>query len=241
MSRSNVAFLALLVPGFVGCVSGTQGYTNQKLKENPPSSSSLLVMAPDVQLFELTAGGGLEPKADWTEMAEKHVTVGVIEELRAKKLHLVPYEPPPEGSPQEHDNLQLVKLHQAVLQAILTHHYNPNLKAHLPGKHGRFDWTLGPGVGRLRGDKKADYVLFVWMRDSYASGGRAALVAISSIFSPLTGTRASGGEQAGFASLVDLETGDVVWCNALYRESGDLRTEEKARKAVQMLIGDLPL
>ena len=41
-------------------------------------------------------------------------------------------------------------------------------------KHGKFEWTMGSGVRRLRGDKKADYVLFILMRDSYSSGGRAA-------------------------------------------------------------------
>lgn len=241
MFRSVMAALALFLPGFAGCASPTQGYTTERLRDQPPSRSTLLVMAPDVKLFELTAGGGLEPKADWTEAAEKHVAVGLIDELKAKKLNLVLYEPPPEGSAREHDDLQLVKLHAAVVRAILTHQYNPNLKEHLPAKRGKFSWTMGPGVGRLRSNKRADYVLFVWLRDSYSSGGRAALIAISSIFSPITGYRASGGEQAGFASLVDLETGEVVWCNALERESGDLRTEEPARNAVRLLVGSLPL
>jgi hypothetical protein len=233
--------LGLFLLSSFGCGSSTQGYTAQGLKDRVQASPTLLVMAPDVQLFELTTGGVLEPKDEWTQQAEKHVAVGLVEELKAKKLNLVAYDPPPKGSVQEHDDLQLVKLHAAVLKAILIHHYSLNLKAHLPAKKGKFDWTMGPGVARLSGDKKANYVLFVWMRDSYSSGGRAALVAVSSIFSPITGSRASGGEQAGFASLVDLESGNVVWCNALYRQAGDLRTEDPARKAVRYLLDGFPL
>jgi len=195
-------------------------------------------MAPDVELYELTAGGGLEPKADWTQEAGKHVLTGLVEELRAKQLSLVPYEPQPKGSKEEHDAVQLVKLHGATCKSILVHHYME--QSRLPAKKGKFDWSMGNGVRRLRGDKKADYVLFLFMRDSYSSGGRAALVAVTSIFSPVTGSRASGGEQLGFASLVDLESGDVVWCNLLYRQAGDLRTAEKARTAVQYLLDGFP-
>jgi hypothetical protein len=238
MRRFSGVALALALAGSAGCVGGTASSTREHFKEQAPASPTVLVMAPDVELYELTAGGGLEPKADWTEEAEKHVTVGLIEELRGKQLQLVPYQPHPKGSPEEHGDLQLVKLHGAMLKSILVHHYI--VQSRLPAKRGKFDWSMGSGVQRLRGDKKADYVLFVFMRDSYSSGGRAALVAVTSIFSPITVTRASGGEQAGFASLVDLESGDVVWCNLLYRQAGDLRTAEKARRAVQYLLEDFP-
>lgn len=239
MSKSAGLPAVLVLACSVGCGSSTQSFVAEGLKEKAKSSPSLLLMAPDVQLFELTAGGVLEPKADWTEQAEKHVAKSLVEQLRERKLNLVAYEPAPPGSAREHADLQLLRLHDAVLSSILVHHYNPN--ARLPAKRGKFDWTLGPGVRRLRGDKKADYVLLVWLRDSYATGGRTALVALSSIFSPITGYAASGGQQAGFVSLVDLETGDVVWCNALYRKSGDLRTEEPARQVVRYLLEDFPL
>ena len=55
--------------------------------------------------------------------------------------------------------------------SILTHHYGV-LK--LPNKDGKFDWTLGEGVKALREDADADYALFVFLRDSYASAGRKA-------------------------------------------------------------------
>ncbi len=55
------------------------------------------------------------------------------------------------------------------------------------------------------------------------------------------GVGLQGGMQVGFASLVDLQTGDVVWFNRLVNQAGDLRTVEPARKAVDELLTDFPL
>jgi hypothetical protein len=39
-----------------------------------------------------------------------------------------------------------------------------------------------------------------------------------------------GGVQSGFASLVDLRTGDIVWFNQLGRATGDLRSRSPRAK-----------
>ena len=57
----------------------------------------------------------------------------------------------------------------------------------------------------------------------------------------LAGIALQGGMQVGFASLVDLETGDVIWVNRLISQAGDLRTVEPARKAVDELLAGFPL
>ena len=49
-----------------------------------------------------------------------------------------------------------------------------------------------------------------------------------------------GGQQIGFASLVDLTTGEVVWFNHLHSTAGDLRTSEPAKKTVALLMSGLP-
>ena len=38
-----------------------------------PSGASVVVMPADIELFEISAGGVTEPRADWTELAERHV------------------------------------------------------------------------------------------------------------------------------------------------------------------------
>jgi hypothetical protein len=82
----------------------------------------------------------------------------------------------------------------------------------------------------------ARYGLFVWIRDSYASAERkAAMVALA-----LLGVGISGGIQVGYATLVDLETGQVLWFNRLARGSGDLREPASAAETIDSLIRGFP-
>jgi hypothetical protein len=57
----------------------------------------------------------------------------------------------------------------------------------------------------------------------------------------LFGVVPQGGMQLGFASLVDLQTGQIVWFNRLVSPAGDLRTPEAAEKAIQELLVNNPL
>jgi hypothetical protein len=54
----------------------------------------------------------------------------------------------------------------------------------------------------------------------------------------LLGVGVQGGTQVGFASVVDLRTGDIVWFNRLLRPQGDLRTPEAAAETVRALVSD---
>ena len=87
----------------------------------------------------------------------------------------------------------------------------------LPTKK-EFDWSLGSGTRALADEYDADYALFVTMRDSFASGGRAALI----VFGAILGVGIRGGSRYGFASLVDLRTGDIVWFNQLASGLGNV-------------------
>jgi hypothetical protein len=83
----------------------------------------------------------------------------------------------------------------------------------------------------------ADYAMFVFVRDSYSSSGRRAL----QVFGALAGISVQGGVQVGFASLVDLRTGNIVWFNRLISGTGDMRTERPAQRTVDELIKDIPI
>ena len=48
------------------------------------------------------------------------------------------------------------------------------------------------------------------------------------------------GHEGGFASLIDLRTGDIVWVNHVPSGVGELRDKEDARKTVEQLFKDLP-
>jgi hypothetical protein len=224
--------LAALALGLltVGCAV-TSG-TARKNSTPPVRGQRVLVMDPDVELYVLTAGGLLEPNAEWTGAARGHVAAALIEELRSKGLDPTSYAPPQDPD-QKHAHDQLLKLHDVVAGVAI------GGGMMLPTKKGGLDWSLGDGVRTLREAHGVDYGLFVVLRDSYASGGRHAMgigVAILSL-----GTVAMPmGQQRGAASLVDLRTGNIVWVNNLFSSVGDLRTADSARKAVKSLMGSLP-
>ena len=46
--------------------------------------------------------------------------------------------------------------------------------------------------------------------------------------------------EGGFASLVDLKTGEIVWFNLVKVGAGELREEDGARLAVETLFENLP-
>ncbi len=56
----------------------------------------------------------------------------------------------------------------------------------------------------------------------------------------LFGVGVPGGSQVGYASLVDLNSGQVLWFNRLLRASGDLREAEKAAETLDALLERFP-
>ena len=228
--------LFLVIVVLTGCAQ-TTAHTRSEAFRHPVAGTRILLLPAHIELYELSAGGLAEPKAEWTAQAQAHITAALKEEMATRKAQLILYQPPKNDPAKEHAHIQLVKLHDAVWGAILTHQYG--FGPSLPTKKGKFDWSLGQGTNVLREDQDADYGLFILLRDSYASPGRivaAAVVSALNLFYVHP-----GGRQIGFASLVDLLTGDIVWFNWLESGTGDLRTDEPARKTVQQLLTDFPL
>lgn len=193
-------------------------------------SEKILLMPVDVELFSLSAGGVAEPRADWTAAALGHMKVAIAHkkmQLRASVVEL------PEGAADEFE--EQVGLHAAVASSIALHHSTGGMWA-LPSKAGLLDWTFSDAVQPLQARSGARYGLFVWVRDSYATAERkAAMVALA-----LLGVGVSGGVQTGYASLVDLQTGRVVWFNRLARATGDLREAAAAKESIEALLSNFP-
>ena len=225
--------LACLLPLLSGCA--TQQSVNPA---SPPlftaGQQTVLLMPIEVELFELTAGGLQDPRADWTEAANRYVTAALKKENEERNLSLISYQESGLSFEEKQELRQIIKLHQAVGVAMLQHQRIPALR--LPTKKGVFDWSMGESVRALRRDTNARYALFVYLRDSYASSGRVALNIVTAV---LFGV-AQGGAQVGYATLVDLETGQIAWFSSLARGSGDLRTQEAADEAIDLLLEELP-
>lgn len=233
-----VAILALLLGGCTTTVneSHTGGDSGQQL--NLKAQSARVVLMPlDIELSELTAAGLREPKAGWTESARGHVTQALEHYLAKRNLQLRQYQRPTDSQSANRD-IQLEKLHATVGGTILYHYYDQMNR--LPTKGSTMDWTLGLAARDMGTQQQAEFALFVFLRDSYATAGRKAAVVASSIISIIGTPRVSGGERVGFASLVDLRNGKVAWFNVLYSDTGDMREAKPAAEVIDVLMDGFP-
>lgn len=201
---------------------------------------SVVVVEPDIELSLVTAGGLQEPRREWTQKARRIYPEAVGRLLARNGTDRRPDFDIPDDLPPPSRLGQVLRLNEAVATSIAIY-TRPG--STLATKQRRLDWTLGPGVDELRKATGADYALFTYVRDSYASDGRNALRMLGFVAGLAMGTVVDigGGQLVGVATLVDLRTGQVVWFNLLAKQSGDLREPGGADKAVAQLLGGLPL
>ena len=230
-SRSRIFFSLVALALFSGCTVTQNVQTIDRLesvKENP----HVILMPPDIKYYLLTAGGVPEPHKEWTDAAQENFTAAITDFSQAIGSDLTIIDRDNIGEVE----IEYEALHSAVGMTILNHHFG---LVTLPSKaNGEiFDWSLGPGVQRLAEQHDADYGLFVFYRDYQASGGRVAFAILAAA---AVGAAVPMGAEQGFASLVDLRTGDIVWFNVVGAGSGEMRDKEGAVVAVNTLFKDIP-
>ena len=227
MKNLIVAAVAALM--FAGCA--VQPTNVQKLDrlESVGENPRIVLMPPDIRYYLLTASGVTEPNKEWTDAAQVNfaeATLAYAEGIGADLKILAKDNLGPE-------EIRYETLHSAVGLTVLNHHFGVNK---LPSKGEEFDWSLGPEISAIGANHEADYALFVHYRDYQASGGRIAFA----ILAAAAGVGVSAGAEGGFASLVDLKTGDIVWFNVVSVGSGELRDKAGAATAVKALFADIP-
>lgn len=231
-NRLRLAMVLLTLAMVGGCAS-TQVRTVKDPSGKPLAvAGNVVLIEPDIELAELGAGGLAEPRKEWTTAARQLYPQAARELLATKGIRMAPDFILPADAGPDNRLRQLTLLSQAVSMSILQY-ARSNGPGTLRNKHGKFDWSLGPGAAELRAATGADYGLFTYIRDSYASGGRKAMRIIGLV---ALGGDIGGGTQIGIASLVDLRTGQVVWHNLLVDQTGDLRNLPGARETAGDLL-----
>ena len=229
-ARGAPAATAIILWFALAGPAGAQGKNRADGFSLLPKNAKVVIMPTDIELFSISAGGIPEPKADWTEAATRHFKAALIEKkksLGATALEL---------SDRDADEVaEINTLHAAIARSVSLHHFGPSY-FQLPTKAGKLDWSLGETVRVIKDKTGADYALFSWIRDSYASGERVATMIVLALF----GVGVPGGSQVGYASLVDLNTGQIVWFNRLLRAGGDLREADKAVETLNTLLDKFP-
>ena len=193
-------------------------------------AAKVVVMPVDVELFSISAGGVAEPKADWTASALTHMKSAMVAKTNAIGLNTTVME---EAVADEFG--EQVGLHAAVARAIAIHHGSGGVWA-LPTKEEKLDWSFADSMRPIESKTGSRYGLFVWVRDSYASPERKALM----IGMALLGVGLGGGIQTGYATLVDLQSGQVLWFNRLISSTGDLRDAKSAASSIDSLLAGFP-
>ncbi|MEJ7926028.1 hypothetical protein WG908_04570 [Sphingobium sp. AN641] len=200
----------------------------------PTGSARIVLMRPSISVGEQSTGGMFEPNADWTMQARDNLAraiaavqgqlgnsvVDIIEPVGADAAALAEYQ----------------GLFSTVADQVIVYQFFPGNRLPTKKRKDSFEWTMGPGVATLPGLAGADYALFIATEDQFGSTGRKAV----QLLAALGGVSVPVGVHKGFAGLVDIRTGDLVWLNADLQMGGDVRTAEGAQRRVAQLFEGFP-
>lgn len=235
LTRTMALAAVLLVLG--GCVQ-VQPYLAKEI--TPPTEPvRVLLMPPDVAMLEVAVAGVPLPRADWTTQAQVGLVEAVEDVLESHGAEMLRYRRAEGVVPYADEHLEAVALHEAVLQTILTYRYAPAQRGlSLSTKPEGLDWTLGESVAAIRADYDADYALFLIYRQATSTAARAFLAAASVV---LFGAIQPTSQSLGFASLIDLDSGAVIWTNLLQGQSLDVNEPDGIYGRGIELLSGLPL
>lgn len=205
---------SLMASAAVAAMSATHPALSQNLEARP---KKVVLLPPQVFVFELSAGGVPTRMSDWEATARGNLTAAATRLARESRLfELVPT---PQLTTAELDQLDAhIGLYDRVAQSVFI--YGRGEQAAWAHKKNEFDYTVGPGLAFLREQTGADAALIVLGSDFISSGGRKAAFAaglLLGIVMPL-------GQSFITAGVVDLTTGDVQWMSFDSSSSLDTRT-----------------
>ena len=220
-----IGILALLV----GCAAPSKVYHSPDALA-APVQPAVLILPPDVLINVKTAGGTVEPRADWTETVSMKLGDALQQHLYENGVRFVEY------GPQLLDqDVGVIRQTNVLLDAIEL----SQLRNTIGG--GR-EYRLGEDeTSRLR-EFGTDYALLVVLRANRASGGRQAVAILAAI-----GGVAVETSSATFRSaLIDMRNGHIKWANfdiAALADIGDPVDSDATRwgKAVEHLLREAPL
>jgi hypothetical protein len=197
----------------------------------PPPGAAIVVVEPDVKLALLAVNARTIAKPDWSAAARDHIALQARTAVAGRGRAALTLSRA-DASPQAR---QILLLHDAMRVSMRTAETGDPAP---PTMHRDRAWTLGAGARSLAAENAATHALIIACDGDFTSALRAVFVvgaAAAGVLAPTGLTRAS-------ASLVDLETGDIVWKNSVVaRPDQDVRTSEGAQAFVATLLDGAPL
>jgi hypothetical protein len=198
----------------------------------------ILLLRPRIKVGAQSTGGDFEPNADWTAQARQNVAAALNQAQGSLGNRIIVQEEPAGDAAQV--SADYMALFTALAGSVREFQFFRGNR--LPTKlrdnrNGNFDWTLGPGVSAIPGAADADYALFINTEDHYGSTGRKIFQVLAALG---PGVAIRSGLHRGYAALIDLRTGHLLWLNADDQMGGDVRTTDGAQRRVQQLLEDFP-
>ena len=235
------AFMAALIFALVSNCGSVlaQEHTAVRQGFSLPANSgkTILLFRPIIRVGAQSTGGMFEPNADWTAQGREQLGIS-LKQLQDRLGNRVIEAPEPVAEEalllSEH-----MSLFAAVSNSVINYQFFVGNRLPTKKRDNRndvFEWTLGPQVAELPGADEADYGLFIYTEDQYGSTGRKLLQFAAAV----AGVGVQSGVHSGYAGLVDLKTGELLWLNADSQMGGDVRTSEGAQKRMRQLLEEFP-
>lgn len=230
---------ALLAALVLSLVAATPAVAQEKTGLKPgfvlkPGTARIVVMRPSIKVGAQSTGGLFEPNADWTDQARQNIARALATAQGGLGNVVVDYAEPIGADAARVAEYQ--ELFSSVASSVITYQFFKGNRLPTKKRKDQFEWSLGPNVGKLPGFDGADYALFLTTEDHHGSTGRKVL----QLFAALANVPVTAGVHKGYAGLVDLRTGELVWLNADGQMGGDVREADGATKRVAQLLEGFP-
>ncbi len=238
MHRSTVKILmgfaaAALLVIFTGCMPAVKWGVHPDLTERAKVVHAIGVAPASVKIYQLSAGGVKELMSEWSDAGRRNVMSAVCAEIARKSVAVKTVEAEKETAGELED---VFRLYEAIATSITWHTY-PGEDL-FPEKVKRFEYSVGP-IDRILKKGKSDALLVVYAHDEISTGGRKALMALSSV--PLIGGAAPRrGITAVSMGLFD-RAGALLWYNDLGNAGDfDLRDARSTAVVINHVMATFP-
>jgi len=235
MLRGIVRTAALVAALSLSVSAGAQEKTGNKPGFSLlPGTVRIMLMRPAIHVGAQSTGGLYEPNADWTAQARENIGQALRECQGRLGNQIIVYDDGTTGDGPV--TAQYANLFGTLADSVIEYQFFKGNRLPTKVRRDAFDWGMGNGLAALQSLKGADYGLFINTLDEYGSTGRKVLQVVAL----LGGIPVTSGVHTGYAGLVDLKTGELVWLNADRQMGGDVRSPEGAHKRVRQLLEGFP-
>lgn len=232
--RFRMAIAAMLLLCAMPLAAQERGAVREGFSVASLHGQKILLFRPSIWVGEQSTAGLPEPNAEWTSLARELLAVE-LGRRQADFTNEVIVEPDLVGN-----DATVFAAHRSLFKAVAGSvvEYQFFAGNRLPTRKNKpFNWTLGEGTRRIAELTGARYGFFVSIEDQYGSFGRKMFQILAA---GIAGVGVQSGVHIGYAGLVDLQSGELVWLNADGQMGGDVRTQEGMQKRVGQLLEDFP-